>query len=141
MITIDKITTTEALEWAFEIRKKVFVIEQQVDPAEEYDEFEVVSTHYLAFQDGHPVGTARWRTTDQGVKLERFAVLEGARNEGVGTHLVKRCLQDIPKDQGKIYLHAQIQVIPFYELLGFEVSGEEFIEANIRHKKMIYKEA
>ena len=139
MITIEKITTPEGMEWAFEIRKKVFVIEQKVDPAEEYDEYEATSQHYLALEGNHPVGTARWRVTDKGVKLERFAVLEGARNDGVGRHLVLECLKDVPKDKGPIYLHAQIQVIPFYEKLGFVAEGDEFIEAEIRHRKMVYK--
>ena len=139
MINIERITSPEGMEWAFEIRKKVFVEEQKVDPAEEYDEFEISSHHYLAMEGNHPVGTCRWRITDKGVKLERFAVLEGARNDGVGRHLVEVCLEDVPRDKGPIYLHAQVQVIPFYEKCGFVAEGDEFVEADIRHRKMVYK--
>lgn len=37
----------EHMDAAFAIRQKVFVAEQEVDPAEEYDEFEQSSIHYL----------------------------------------------------------------------------------------------
>ena len=36
----EKITTEEGLQAAFQIREFVFVVEQEVDAAEEYDEFE-----------------------------------------------------------------------------------------------------
>jgi predicted GNAT family N-acyltransferase len=138
MLLVKKIEDEVTLKKAFEIRQKVFVEEQQVDPELEYDEYEEGSTHYLALLDGIPVGTARWRKTEKGIKLERFAVLEEAREKGVGNCLLKQCLADIPK-QGIIYLHAQVQVIPFYERSGFVAEGEEFIEADIRHRKMVLK--
>lgn len=127
------------MEQAFAVRRKVFVEEQQVDPAEEY-EFEEESTHFLALNgQNEAVGTARWRQTEKGIKLERFAVLATYRNSGVGQKLMKAILDDILTDeQPMIYLHAQVQVIPFYEKLGFKTVGEEFVEANIRHKKMVY---
>lgn len=138
MLKIEKIESEETLQQAFEIRRQVFVIEQNVDPAEEYDEFETGSQHYIALWNDTPVGTARWRKTENGHKLERFAVLEEARANKVGKSLLLQCLKDVPKG-GMIYLHAQVQVIPFYEKSGFEAIGEEFIEAEIRHRKMIYK--
>ena len=39
-----------------------------------------------------------------------------------------------------IYLHAQESVIKFYKDLGFTIIGSTFIEADIVHAKMIYKE-
>ncbi len=61
----------------------VFVVEQEVDAAEEYDEFDDSSVHFLTKMDGSPVGTARWRFTANGVKLERFAVRKEARGKVV----------------------------------------------------------
>lgn len=138
--TAEKITDKQSLEEAFRIRELVFVIEQQVDPAEEYDEFEETSTHFLAKLEGKPVGTARWRFTKNGVKLERFAVLEEARGKGVGQSLVAAVLQDItasPNSEGKTkYLHAQLTAMPLYAKFGFEKVGEMFEECNIKHFKM-----
>jgi predicted GNAT family N-acyltransferase len=116
------------------------VEEQQVDAAEEY-EFEEESHHYLALnEENEPVATARWRKTTGGVKLERFAVLKEYRDKGAGRELVSHILEVLKNDppKGDIYLHAQIQVIPFYEKAGFKALGDEFTEANIRHRKMVY---
>lgn len=139
-LQVDKITTEEELKSAFKIREEVFVIEQEVDPAEEYDEFEETSTHFLAMLDGQPVGTARWRFTKNGVKLERFAVLKEARGKGVGQALVAGVLSDISSNDatvGKLkYLHAQLTAVPLYSKFGFEKEGDIFEECNILHYKM-----
>jgi len=121
-----------------EIRFTVFVEEQKVDEVEEYDEFESECPHFLAFADGIPAGTARWRKTEKGFKLERFAVLQPFRKFGIGSALVKIVLTEVLLlSSGKpIYLHAQVQAIPFYQKLGFEPIGDKFIEADIDHRAM-----
>lgn len=138
--TVEKVTDRPALEQVFKIRELVFVVEQEVDPAEEYDEFEETSTHFLAHLDGMPVGTARWRFTKNGVKMERFAVLKEARGKGVGQALVAAVLADVdatPESQGKVrYLHAQLTAVPLYAKFGFRKIGEMFEECNIQHYKM-----
>ena len=123
------------LENVFAIRKEVFVGEQNCPPELEW-EFEDESTHFLATVDGEPAGASRWRRTDQGYKLERFAVLKEFRSKGVGQELVKTVLNDLPKDAAYIYMHAQIQAVSLYEKFGFEKTGPEFEEAGIRHYKM-----
>lgn len=124
------------------IRTEVFVQEQAVDEAEEYDGFEESSRHFLAFVGVKPAGTARWRATEKGFKLERFAVLKAFRRKGVGSHLVQATLEEVlPKaspNKAKIYLHAQVQALPFYSDLGFIPFGPEFIEADILHRAMHY---
>lgn len=140
MPTVEKITTKEGFQAAFGIRELVFVVEQEVDAAEEYDEFEDSSVHFLAKVDGVSVGTARWRFTANGVKMERFAVLKAARGKGVGQALVAAVLEDIskhPEAQGKKkYLHAQIHAMPLYAKFGFQIVGDQFEECAILHYKM-----
>lgn len=139
-LTVEKITDKKSQGEAFKIRETVFVFEQEVDPNLEYDEFEEMSTHFLAKLEGKPVGTARWRFTKSGVKMERFAVLREARGKGVGQALVAAVLSDInanPESQNKIkYLHSQLAAIPLYAKFGFEKVGEMFEECNIKHFKM-----
>ena len=124
----------------FKVRQEVFVFEQNVDPSKEYDEFESTSTHFLAKVNDLPAGTARWRFTDKGIKLERFAVLKAMRGQGVGQSLVKAVLDDIaaqPESRGKkLYLHAQLDAIPLYTKFGFRKTGEMFEECKIEHFKM-----
>lgn len=139
-LQVNKIAGEEELKSVFKIREEVFVFEQEVNPSDEYDEFEETSTHFLAMLDGKPVGTARWRFTQNGVKLERFAVLKEARSQGVGQALVLAVLNDISTNDSAIgalkYLHAQLSAVPLYSKFGFEKEGDIFEECNILHYKM-----
>lgn len=123
---------------AFEVRRVVFVEEQKVSREEEFDEFEKESNHYLAFYNKKPVGTARWRVTNNGIKLERFAVLQSHRDKGVGTKILAEVLNDVKGTKEIIYLHAQLKAVNFYKRAGFIEEGHHFWEANIEHVKMIF---
>ena len=120
------------------IRQEVFVIEQHVDPKLEYDEYEADAIHYLLSVDTTAVATARWRETDKGIKLERFATLKSHRNQGLGAVLLDDVMDDVVPLGKKIYLHSQLMAIPFYERRGFSKIGEMFTEAEIEHFTMIY---
>lgn len=135
-IEIHKVTDPADLEKVFAIRREVFVGEQNCPPELEWEN-EDVSHHFLATVDGEPAGASRWRKTDKGYKLERFAVLKKFRGHGVGQELVKFVLADLPVDAEYIYLHAQIQAVTLYERFGFVKTGPEFEEAGIRHYKMM----
>ena len=139
-ISVEKVLTKEQLDTVFSIREEVFVIEQEVDPSEEYDEFEDISIHFLAKLSGQPAGTARWRFTEKGVKLERFAVLKPMRGKGVGYVLVNAVVEDIKSHHDskgkKLYLHAQLDAMPLYAKFGFQKVGDMFEECNIKHFKM-----
>ncbi len=135
-INVKKVTNKAEKKAAFDIRQVVFVIEQVVDPEEEYDEYDEACTHFLATADGVACGTARWRFKAPGIiKLERFAVLENYRGKGVGAALVKAVLSDLPLAD-KVMMHAQLHAIPFYQKLGFETYGPQFDEAGIEHFAM-----
>lgn len=140
MVQVKCITTEAQQETAFRIREAVFVQEQQVPSEEEYDEFETTSRHFLALADGVACGTARWRFTKKGIKLERFAVLKEYRGQQVGSALMKTMLEDIRQTDGAQdqmrYLHAQVTAMPLYAKFGFEPVGELFEECNIEHYEM-----
>ena len=138
LIHIRKVHVQADLDQVFAIRKQVFVHEQQCPPELEW-EFEEESIHFLALYEGQPAGAARWRKTDKGYKLERFAVLKECRDKGLGKALVQAVLADLPEDASYIYLHAQTHARDFYERLGFRAVGDEFEEAGIRHFKMTFK--
>ena len=123
---------------AHKIRHEVFVIGQNC-PEELEWEFEEESTHFLLIEDNTPIATARHRKTNNGLKLERFAVLSQARGKGTGMLILKAILEDIKESKLLKYMHAQQQVTPFYEKVGFEKSGDLFEEAGIMHYKMEYK--
>ena len=134
-VKVIKVTDTASLEKVFAIRREVFVGEQHCPPELEW-EFEDESNHFLAMIDGQPGGACRWRKTDKGYKLERFAVLKKFRRLGVGQELVKAALADLPADAAYVYMHAQIQAVSLYEKFNFEKTGPLFEEAGIWHYKM-----
>jgi predicted GNAT family N-acyltransferase len=132
---VRKVSDPDELEKVFAIRREVFVGEQNCPPELEW-EHEEESTHFLATVDDKPAGAARWRKTDKGYKLERFAVLAKFRGHGVGQALVQGVLDDLPKDATYVYMHAQVQAVSLYERFGFVKTGSQFEEAGIQHFKM-----
>jgi predicted GNAT family N-acyltransferase len=141
LLKVIKIDTPLHQLAARQIREEVFVKEQNVPREEEYDAYEETSTHYLAFYEQNPCGTARWRFTDFGIKLERFAVKKEFRGKKIGEAIIRNVLDDIeksPESKGKtLYLHAQVQVVGFYEKFGFQKIGDTFQECDIWHYKMV----
>jgi predicted GNAT family N-acyltransferase len=85
-IKVVKASDPDDLEKVFAIRRTVFVDEQNCPPELEW-EFEDESVHFLATVNDAPAGAARWRQTEKGFKLERFAVLSAFRGRGVGHQL------------------------------------------------------
>ncbi|NED15506.1 GNAT family N-acetyltransferase, partial [Streptomyces sp. SID9124] len=67
----------------------------------------------------------------------RLAVSRAARGLGVGAALV-RAIEDAARDQGlaAVDLHAQTHALRFYERLGYEPYGPEFMDAGIPHRAM-----
>lgn len=135
-IEVKKVTSQEELDKVFNIRRIVFVGEQNCPPELEWEN-EDVSTHFLATLDGEPAGACRWRRTDAGYKLERFAVLKEYRGRKVGQALVTAALADLPADATYIYLNAQLDAMGLYAKFGFVAEGEQFEEAGIQHFKMV----
>ena len=140
MIQVFRAEQEQELKKAFWIREQVFVEEQQVPRNAENDAFESIANHYLATYEGVPCGAARWRTTDDGVKLERFAVLADYRNKQVGAEVLKAVLNDVKTEQAgkKIYLNAQLPAVNFYKRNGFVTEGDMFTECDIKHYKMVF---
>ena len=138
MIIIKKIVFENKIEMhnCFKIRKKVFVEEQNCDPKDEY-EFEEESTHYLLSEKNIPLATARYRKTENGIKMERFAVLKAERGKGYGLKILQQMILDLSHSKLTKYLHAQVQVVKFYEKVGFKKIGKKFDEVCIMHYKMI----
>ncbi len=145
MMLVKKIENSTDFLQAMQIRTTVFVDEQGVPASEEYDGYDNEATHFIAVHERIYAGTARWRMTSKGVKLERFAVLADHRRKGVGAALLDAVLGDVGRHQEAanktIYIHAQSQAVPFWEKEGFAVEGQEFIEAEIPHFRMVYGSA
>ncbi len=129
---------TKLFDYAIKIRFKVFCDEQKVDKDIEYDGLDFDAVHFLLTIDDKPAATARYRETNEGIKVERMAVLKEYRGNGYAMLLLRFILNEVKNAKQKIYLHAQSQVVGFYELNHFKTVGNEFLEADIKHFKMEY---
>lgn len=119
------------------IRSLVFIEEQNVPKEMEWDEFDATSTHFLVLENDHAIACARLKPDGQ---IGRMAVLANYRNMGTGKKLLHFVLQEAAAQKfKKVYLHAQITAIPFYEKHRFTSKGEVFYEANIPHREMLKK--
>ena len=140
MIRVKKIENQQELDQAFEIRKEVFIVGQACPVEEEFDGLDEESTHFIAFVTGEPAGTCRYRITNKGYKLERFAVLEKFRGKGIGKRLVQTVLGYLEQQHLEsgtlLYLHAQVEAMGLYSRYGFEKVGEKFDEVGIDHFEM-----
>ena len=119
------------------IRTTVFILEQQVPVDLEWDEFDIISTHFLVFNNhGEAVGTGRLLPDGH---IGRMAVLKEWRGKGYGCAMLKKILEELRgRQMQKAMLNAQINAVKFYEKFGFQqVSAEKFFEAGIPHVKMM----
>ena len=123
---------------AVNIRHQVFVDEQKVPVDMEIDALEDQAQHVVLYDKEQPLGAARIYHQGDGVyKVQRVAVLKSHRGQELGVKLMKECERQINKLQGtKITLGAQLQALPFYEKLGYQAEGPEFMDAGIPHREM-----
>jgi predicted GNAT family N-acyltransferase len=67
-----------------------------------------------------------------------MAVLKNYRGRGIGRELLRRAVFLARRRAARlIFLHAQIPVVAFYQKMGFRSVGRPFVEAGIRHRKMV----
>jgi predicted GNAT family N-acyltransferase len=118
-----------------QVRETVFVREQGVPLALEWDEHDAEALHLLARdQQGEPIGTGRLLADGH---IGRMAVLKPWRGRGVGGALLV-ALMDAARQRGlkRIALNAQCSAVGFYNHFGFAAEGPVFEDAGIPHRHM-----
>lgn len=125
------------------IRERVFIQEQHVPVADEWDDKDETATHFLVqTEQGEAIACARLLVENHSdhmvFHIGRVAVLADYREQGMGKQLmnviISHCKQQHP--DYRIYLHAQTSRQRFYERLGFVVQGTVFMDAGIPHIEM-----
>jgi predicted GNAT family N-acyltransferase len=121
-----------------EIREQVFVLEQHVPIALEWDGLDINATHLLAFdQQSQAIGCARLLNNGS---IGRMAVLQERRSCGVGKALLSAAINICKQQQlTEITLSAQTHAITFYQQAGFSVVSDIYVDANIEHVDMQLK--
>jgi predicted GNAT family N-acyltransferase len=139
MTTIRAANTTQDIEECFRIRAEVFIVEQSVPIGMERDAHDNEALHFIALADGQSVGTARVVLRDNGTsaKIGRVAVYRSNRGVGIGKLLIA-AIEGCPdlKRVHTFVLDAQTHALQFYEGLGYEAYGKEFMDAGMPHRRM-----
>ncbi len=146
------IETAEQLAEAIEVRRAVFIEEQQVPEEEEIDGYDADPAapgmservvHVLGRLDGRAVATARLLLDHAGEPphgyphVGRVAVLAELRGRHYGEQIME-ALHEEARRRGHagITLAAQEHALPFYERLGYVARGGLFLDAGIEHRWM-----
>lgn len=140
MITVKHVQTEDDYQQCLDIRRKVFIEEQNISERDEVDSYEKEALHFLATLNAKPVATGRIRIKGSFMKFERVATLKEARGKGIASALMKE-MERVSSEKHPAYLmamHAQTSAIPFYLKLGWVAVGPIFVEAEIEHQLMIF---
>ena len=118
------------------LRRRIFIEEQHVPEALEWDGLDDTAQHFLARDaNGAAIGCARLLAHG---KVGRMAVLPEWRRFGVGSALLHAALAACRLcGERAATLSAQVTAIPFYEKAGFRAYGDIYLDAGIPHRNMI----
>jgi len=123
----------------YRLRHIVFVEEQNVPVELEIDEHdETDAIHFLGAWSGEDAAAARMIITGDTAKIGRLVVLKPYRGKQLGHKMMQAMLDHAWQNPTvtQVVLDAQTYALPFYERLGFEPVGEEFMDAGIPHLRM-----
>lgn len=116
------------------IRKQVFIIEQNIPEEEEWDDQDMISDHFVVYDQDQPIATARLL---QNNSVGRVAVLKAYRGQGIGSMIMLEIIRQAHQQDRKfLQLSSQVHAISFYEKLGFSIQGDAYDECGIPHIKM-----
>lgn len=95
--------------------------------------------HIAAFEGDKIIGCVLLRPINgKTIKLRQMAVCSSCQGQGVGAKIVAYAEEFIAsRGFATIELHARKVARFFYEKLGYKTKGDEFLEINIPHVKMI----
>jgi len=133
--SIEQVAWQDAEDDLRRIRETVFIKEQFVPAALEWDGLDEGCVHVVARDEqGQAIGTARM--LEDGA-IGRMAVLREWRNKGVGSALLQK-LMEIARGRGQteVKLAAQLQAMNFYKQHDFVAEGPTFMDADIPHRRM-----
>ena len=130
-----ELSTTELYE-IIKSRTEVFLLEQNII-CQDLDDTDYESLHCF-FTDGkRAIAYLRaFLSNTDTVTIGRVLTLE--HKKGLGRKLMEKSIEEIKKhfDAKILNVHAQIQAQGFYEKMGFEAFGDEFLEEGVPHVTM-----
>ena len=127
------------------LRQEVFVVEQNC-PYLDADGSDQEAWHLMGLnKDGKLI--AYTRLLPQGVSYEKYAAIgrvvtsPSVRGQGAGKKIMKASIEWMEKlfPNQPVKISAQLYLLKFYNELGFQEIGEEYLEDDIPHIAMLYQ--
>ncbi len=138
--TFEELSKNELYE-ILQLRSEVFVVEQRCI-YQDVDGKDQRALHAMGIKNGKLVAYTRiFRPGDyfENVSIGRVLVAKTERQYGYGKVIMQATLDEIgakfPK--GVVEISAQTYLLKFYTDLGFVVQGEEYLEDDIPHIRMV----
>ncbi|MCR5653127.1 MAG: GNAT family N-acetyltransferase [Ruminococcus sp.] len=125
---------------AFFVRIQGMNRQYHISLKEEFDEHDEESKYIVLLKDEYPVATCRfYEINSDSVMLGRVVVLPEYREQHLGKEVINEAAAWI-KELGykSIIIEARVEVVGFYEKLGFTMVDDEVIKSwNFDCRKMI----
>jgi len=134
--------TLEELYQMMIVRQEVFVVEQNC-PYLDADDKDQKCFHVLGYENNDLIAYARLVpkgvSYENSVSIGRILTTEKGRGKGVGKGLVQFSIDETKRlfNATEITISAQCYLIKFYKSFGFKIVGEEYLEDDIPHIKML----
>ena len=129
-VSVRVVRSMEEMARVIAIRSAVYMGEQHCPFEEEFDGNDFSATHLICHRGHEPVGCLRIRYFADFAKLERLAVRNESRNNGLAGQIVDAAIELCRKKGYRVlYAHSQKRLLDFWDQRGFERmrGGREFV--------------
>ena len=130
VVSVRVVRSMEEMARVIAIRSAVYMGEQHCPFEEEFDGNDFSATHLICHRGHEPVGCLRIRYFADFAKLERLAVRNESRSNGLAGQIVDAAIELCrKKGYHVLYAHSQKRLLGFWAQRGFERmrGGREFV--------------
>ncbi len=116
------------------IRETVFIKEQGFE--KEYDDVDAIAKHIVIYDNDEAVATCRvfWCQEEGSHHVGRIAVLKEHRGKSLGRLIMLEAEKLVKALGGKtLRLGGQLRAAGFYDKIGYERCGEEYLDEGYPH--------
>ena len=133
----------EKLYQIIRLRLEVFVLEQNCI-YQDLDNKDQKAIHLVGEEEGKVIAYTRlFKKGDyfENASIGRVIVKKESRKKDYGKIIMQKSIEELKNkyNEENIEISAQKYLIKFYDDLGFKKIGEEYLEDNIPHIKMVLK--
>lgn len=130
--------STLELKAIYQLRQQVFIIEQDC-PYPDIDDADLSAQHiYLGDQHSMDAYARIVTDTHSNYHIGRVVVAIDKRQHGLGQALMQAAINYCQDNNNRlIIISAQSYLSHFYRALGFQETGDYYLEDNIPHMRMI----